>query len=171
MEHRPHADPVPSSCSRPRMFGGELEPVRLPWSWALELLEAAGQYWIATTRPDGRPHSRPVWGVVVDGRVHFSTGSLAATNLAHRPEITVHAERGTEVVIIEGTARLLEDRATLERVCARYDAKYCEHLDPDGLPGPFRVVEPHVAFGWLASPTFLDGGAVFHGTATRWTFP
>ena len=39
----------------------------LPWSFALERLEKARNYWVATTRPDGRPHTVPVWGVLVDG--------------------------------------------------------------------------------------------------------
>src|SRR2546421_5404379 len=29
-----------------------------PWPWALERLEKSHNYWIATTRPDGRPQDR-----------------------------------------------------------------------------------------------------------------
>jgi len=61
--------------------------------------------WIATTRPDGQPHSRPVWGVWLDITFYFSTGSLATQNLAAQSAITVHLESGNEVVIIEGTAQ------------------------------------------------------------------
>jgi len=43
----------------------------LPWSFALERLEKARNYWVATTRPDGRPHTVPVWGVLVDGVVRL----------------------------------------------------------------------------------------------------
>ena len=46
----------------------------LPWSFALERLERARNCWIATTRPDGRPHAVPV-GVLVDGTVYFGGGS------------------------------------------------------------------------------------------------
>jgi len=70
--------------SRPRMFGGHLEPSRLPWSWAEHRLTTARNYWIATTRPNGRPHSRPVWGVYLDGSFHFNTGSVAAGNCGCR---------------------------------------------------------------------------------------
>src|SRR5947209_5813545 len=45
------------AASRPRMFGGHLEPVMLPWSWARDRLVASHNYWISTTRPDGRPHA------------------------------------------------------------------------------------------------------------------
>src|SRR5579859_1685911 len=90
--------------SRPRMFGGHLEPVLLPWRWADARLERARRYWIATTRPGGRPHSRPVWGVWLENRFHFSTGSLAAEILLQSPEITVHVEEGNDIVILEGVA-------------------------------------------------------------------
>lgn len=75
---------------RPRMYGRVgLDPVLLPWSWAECRLLEARNYWIATTRPDGRPHTRPVWGVWEDGAFYFSTGSLAAENLRHSPELTI----------------------------------------------------------------------------------
>ncbi len=35
----------------------------LEWSWATERLMKAHNYWLATTRPDGRPHCMPVWGI------------------------------------------------------------------------------------------------------------
>src|ERR1700704_1250787 len=104
-------------ASRPRMFGGVAEPMLLPWSWALDRLAHARSYWIATTRADGRPHSRPVWGVVVGEAVYFSTGSLAVANLAHRPEISLHTESATELVILEGVATIEIDRSVIARVC------------------------------------------------------
>lgn len=88
--------------SQPRMFGGPVGSAELPWSWATERLSSARIYWIATTRPDGRPHSRPVWGIWLDLVFSFSTGSLAAQNLATQPAIPLHLERGDDVVIIEG---------------------------------------------------------------------
>jgi hypothetical protein len=157
-------------ASRPRMFGGVAEPVLLPWSWALDRLSNARNYWIATTRADGRPHSRPVWGVVVDEAVFFSTGSLAVANLVHSPEISLHSESATELVILEGVATVEVDQSVIVRVCDDYSVKYDEAMDPDHLPGPFYRTRPRVAFGWLASASFTDGGAVFHGTATKWTF-
>jgi Pyridoxamine 5'-phosphate oxidase len=158
-------------ASRPRMFGSTVQSLdALPWTWAVETLTAAQHYWIATTRPDGRPHSRPVWGVIVDEAVLFSTGSLADGNLRADPEISVHTESATNVVIVEGRAELEPDRAVVERACAAYEVKYREAMDPDALPGPFWVVRPRLVFGWMSCPTYLDGGAVFHATATRWSF-
>jgi general stress protein 26 len=153
-------------ADQPRMFGGYLQPVRLPWSWAVERLVRARNYWIATTRPDGRPHARPVWGIWLDGAFHFSTGSLAAQNLAANPAIEVHLESGSEVVILEGTAELVTDPSVLARTIALYNEKY--HWSED--PGEMYVVRPRVAFGWFSDDSGLDAGAAFHGTATRWRF-
>jgi hypothetical protein len=82
-------DPEPS---QPRMFGGSIGSAELSWEWATERLSRARTYWIATTRPAGQPHSRPLWGVWLDTTFYFSTGSLAAQNLAARPAITVHLD-------------------------------------------------------------------------------
>src|SRR5947209_16973405 len=109
---------------QPRMYGGHLEPVRLPWRWATERLTKARNYWIATTRPDGKPHSRPVWGVWLENAFYFSTGSLAAPNLASRPAITVHLESGSQVVIIEGVAEPISDIVLVEQVVSLYNQKY-----------------------------------------------
>ena len=153
------------------MFGGELEPAQLPWEWAVERLTDARHYWISTTRTDGRPHSRPVWGVWVDDSFCFSTGSLAAGNLTRSPEICVNVEndRG-EAVIVEGVAEVVDDPQLLHRVLAAYNPKYHSSLTAEALPGPFYAVRPRVVFGWVSDPSGADGGAAFHGTATRWAF-
>jgi hypothetical protein len=152
------------------MFGGRLEPVRLPWSWAVERLTAARNYWIATTRPSGRPHARPVWGVWLDDVFYFSTGSLAAENLRADREITVHLESGSDVVIVEGIAEPVADIAVVEVAIAAYNAKYRWDADPHAMPGPLYAVRPRVAFGWLSDASGADAGSAFHGTATRWRF-
>lgn len=152
------------------MFGGSPEPALLPWAWAEAQMDEARSFWVATTRPDGRPHSRPVWAVWHDGALWFSTGSLAVGNLAASPEITVHLESGDEVVILEGRAEAVADVAALRPVVDAYNVKYHWDLDPAALPGPFYAVHPLVAFGWVSDPSGLDAGSAFGGTATRWTF-
>jgi pyridoxamine 5'-phosphate oxidase-like protein len=169
MTMQPDDEPV---ASRPRMFGGELEAAALPWAWAVERLTQARHYWIATTRADGRPHARPVWAVWVDGAVCFSTGSIAARSLARSAEISVHVEDDAgAAVIVEGTAAPIGDPGRLDRVLAAYNPKYRSALVAGALPGPFYAVVPRVVFGWVSDPSGADGGAAFHGTATRWAFP
>src|SRR5260370_26833020 len=59
-----------------------------PWPWALERLEQSHNYWISTTRPDGRPHLMLVWGVWWQDAFWFSTGprTRKAKNIAARSE-------------------------------------------------------------------------------------
>ena len=58
--------------SRPVMPEGygvpETDEGLLEWSWAVERLEAAKNYWFSTTRPDGRPHVAGVGQVVLPGQ-------------------------------------------------------------------------------------------------------
>jgi hypothetical protein len=99
----------------------------------------------------------------------FSTGSLAARNLAVQPAITVHVESGEDVVIVEGIAEIARGEEVLQLVNARYAAKY-QRDEPDSDDDPFYVAHPQVVFGWVEDSSGQDGGAAFHGTATRWQF-
>ena len=160
-------DPEPS---QPRMFGDSVGSAELSWMWATERLSRAHTYWIATTRPTGQPHSRPVWGVWLDMAFYFSTGSLAAQNLATQPAITVHLESGNEVVIIEGVAQQVSDVSLLEQVVNLYNQKYHWNLDPMHLDGPFYAVRPQVAFGWHFEESDINPESSALGNATRWRF-
>jgi len=160
-------DPEPG---QPRMFGGYVGSAKLPWTWAIEQLSRTRNYWIATTRPAGKPHCRPVWGVWFDNTFYFSTGSLAASNLVSHPAITVHLESGSKVVIIEGIAEPISDTDLLENVVNQYNQKYNWNTDPYNLPGPFYSVRPLLAFGWHFEESELKPESTGLGTATRWQF-
>lgn len=137
---------------------------RLTWQQACELLTAARNYWISSTRPDGRPHAMPVWGLWFDDAVYFSTGrgSRKARNIAANPEVVVHLESGDEAVIIEGRAVEVHDAGVLARVAGAYEAKYELRPDLDALDALFYAVRPRVAFAWLEKD--------FPESATRWRF-
>src|SRR2546427_4666203 len=65
-------------ASRPYMPGYGLPAADkgeglLPWEWAVERLTESHNYWVATTRPEGRPHVMPVWGIWVESVFYFST--------------------------------------------------------------------------------------------------
>ncbi|ELZ77660.1 pyridoxamine 5'-phosphate oxidase [Haloferax sp. Atlit-6N] len=118
-------------------------------------------FWVTTTRPDGRPHARPVWGVWVDGAFHCGGGERTrwVRNLARDPRLAVHTESGTDVVILEGVAERLDeetaDDATLTRVDDAYEAKYgIRHGTP-----VFRI-RPERVLAWSGFPA----------DATRWRF-
>src|SRR4051812_24993810 len=56
----------------------------IAWSTGQRALGAVQIYWLATVRPDGRPHLTPLIAVWLDGRLYFSTGDeeRKAKNLA-----------------------------------------------------------------------------------------
>jgi hypothetical protein len=142
----------------------------LPWSWAAERLAKAHNYWLSTTRPDGRPHCMPVWGVWIEGVFVFSTGnrSRKARNLAENsycvvsPEPIEDAASPEEAVILEGVAEQTTDPVLFRQFADAYKAKYnwdIETMDPSESP-IFRV-RPRVAFGFTAGLPEI---------ATRWTW-
>lgn len=156
------ANPVRSRPKTQSEYGiPENKEGMLSWEFVAETMAGDQTYWVTTTRPDGRPHARPVWGVWVDGRFHCGggEGTRWVRNLAASPAITVHRESGTEVVIIEGTAeKLTEESASaerLERIDAAYEAKYDM---PHGTP--VFAVHPTTVLAWTDYPE----------DATRWEF-
>jgi hypothetical protein len=133
----------------------------LPWSFVQERLASARNYWIVTTRPDGRPHVAPVWGLWLDEAFYFSTdrASRKARNLAASPALVVHLESGDEVVILEGTAQQVDDAALRARFVDAYDAKY--QIRPDvGAAAPVYGLRPQVVQAWREQD--------FVNSATRW---
>jgi PPOX class probable F420-dependent enzyme len=154
-------------ASRPRMPGYGVLPAEggqglLPWQWAEERLVAARNYWVATARPDGRPHLMAVWGVWHGAAFWFSTGaeSVKARNLAADPRCSISTERGDEAVVVEGRVDRISDAKALAGVYEAYRAKYEWGMDGE----PFYVLRPRTAFGFMEHPD------QFASTATRWTF-
>ena len=140
----------------------------LPWSHVSERMQAAHNYWIATTSPGGRPHATPVWGVWVDETFYFdgSPKTRRGRDLAANPAVAVHLENGTDVVILEGEAHQVHhpDRALTTRLAAAYSAKYAAlgyEPGPDSWDsGGLYRLRPRLAFAWTQFPT----------DATRWRF-
>ncbi len=158
------------AAGRPHMPGYGIQDASggrglLPWSWAVERLERAHNYFVATARPDGAPHLMAVWGVWLDGVFHFSTGgrSRKARNLGADPRCVVSPENAEESVVLEGVAERVTDGGQLGRLLAVYTAKYGSGF-PDPAENPVFAVRPEVVFG------MIEREAEFAGSATRWTF-
>lgn len=139
----------------------------LAWEWAAERLEQASVYWIATTRPDGRPHAMPTWGAWVDGAFWMEGGDQTRRmrNLVLNPNAVVHVERGDDVVIVEGVGEKIVDldpdlTGRLVEGFHKYVASHGYTAGPENWVSGIWVIRPRVAFGWSAFPT----------DATRWKF-
>ena len=151
------ADPHRSTPDTEDSYGIPDGDGELDWPFVAARLRDQHTFWLATTRPDGHPHTRPVWGVYVDGAFHCGGGERTrwVRNLGANPAVSVHSESGTEVVILEGRAERVTDDATQERVDDAYEEKYGIRHGP-----PVFAVRPERAFAW----------ADFPADATRWTF-
>src|SRR5689334_4336853 len=102
-----------------------LDPV--PWERALETLEnekiiGNQTAFLATTRPDGRPHLTGVGAIWFDGRVWIVSGpgTRKSQNLAERPDCSVAMSFDGLDLVIEGRAERVTDDATLQRVAEQY---------------------------------------------------
>jgi len=141
----------------------------LPWKWAEERLEKSRQYWIATVRPDGRPHVMVIWALWLDGVLYFSTGknSRKAKNLALNRHCTMCTQDGAEAVIIEGVVETERDPRQIRRFIRLYEKKYKWKLGELAeslitLKDPVLYLVPTLGFGLWEKK--------FATTATRWIF-
>ena len=138
---------------------------------ATSRLRAALVYWLATTRPDGRPHAMPVWGVLLGDVFWFGTGGgQKVVNLRHQPYAVVHHESAEDVAIVEGRVQRLPFAETPQAVVAAFREKY---VDPES-GAPFDLSDGETpADAWLYALRVEVGHAWLEGafveTQTRWT--
>ena len=145
--------------TRPHFPKGYVENPKslLTWSHLEQKLTDAVNYWLCTVHPDGRPHAIPKWAVLVDGKIYFdgSPETRHAKNIAENPQVTLHLESGSDVVIVEGEAVELQ-QPTCElgaKIARAYTKKYAE-------------------LGYSPEPNQWDNGGLFKITlrkALAWT--
>lgn len=91
---------------------------------SVERLSSQRNIWVATVRPDGRPHLAPVWFVAEGKALYFVTDpkSVKARNLQRNPRVAVSLEDGDAPYIVEGLARPANPSAEIVRLFkAKYD--------------------------------------------------
>ena len=162
----------PTAVTRPYMPGYPIQPPDegtglLPWGWAVERLTTSRSYWLASIRPDGRPHVMPVWAIWLDDRLLFSSGlqSAKARNLLRDARCSITTDEATEPVVINGTAERATDAPTIERYAAAINTKYDQDIAVDFYDpshnGLFAIT-PKIAVGMIEED--------FGGSPTRWSF-
>lgn len=165
------ADPRRSRPTFPDGYGlPDSDDGLLEWARLREHLVASKHYWLATVRPDGRPHVIPRWGVWLDDRFWYdgSPTTRHARNLEHNPHVTLNLENGWEAVIVEGVSE--PTRADADGLGARLAAAFGKYAADGYSPEPsawagddgggLRVLTPATAMAWFSFPT----------DATRFTF-
>ena len=140
----------------------------LPWSHVVQRLTDALHYWVCTTGPGGRPHTTPVWGVMLDGTLYFdgSPETRRGRNLAANPAVAVHLESGTDVVVVHGDAHEVHGAGSdfyvrlSSAYCTKYGSLGYEPSPDTWATGGLYAVTPREAFAWTSFPK----------DATRWRF-
>jgi hypothetical protein len=134
--------------------------VTLAWPAVRSRLVAAEQYWLATTRPDGRPHVVPTDGLWTDEGFHFGghEATVHLRNLGANPAAALHLPDAVAAVIVEGTAAwVVPSRAAARTLAAASKAKY-------GWGGSY------VGGVWLLRPVRVLAWTALNRDATRFTF-
>lgn len=132
--------------------------------------------WVATVRPDGRPHVVPVGVLWVDGRFYFNAGATTrkARDLARNPQCVITVATNPFDLVVEGEAVKVTEEAKLQRIAEVYasqgwqatvrdGALYAEYSAPSAGPPPWDLYEVTPA------TVFALGTAEPYG-ATRWRF-
>jgi hypothetical protein len=138
----------------------------IPWAAVRERLETSLHYWVATVRPDGRPHVVPRWGVWLDEGWYYdgSPETRHARNLRERPAAVLHLEDGREAVVLEGESLPVTPDRELGRRLADAFKKYGPFgysPEPDGWDhGGLWRFQPAWGYAWFTYPD----------DATRYTF-
>ncbi|MGI8588801.1 MAG: pyridoxamine 5'-phosphate oxidase family protein [Chloroflexia bacterium] len=134
--------------------------------------------WLATVRPDGRPHVMPLGVLWVDGAFYFNAGAgtRKAQNIAHNPHCVITVATHDFDLVVEGEAARVTDVAKLQRIAQVYAAQgwqatvlegalalSADYSAPSAGPPPWAVYEVTPA------TIFALGTAEPYG-ATRWRF-
>ncbi len=102
-----------------------------------ERLRSDRMVWLTTVRPNGRPHTIPVWFLWENATILIfsKVKTQKVRNLHQNPSVMLaldDTKNGRDVVILEGTAELLE-RGEGRDVLEAYSEKYREGLQSIGV--------------------------------------
>lgn len=147
----------------------------LAWAEVEQRLIEARHYWMATVRPDGRPHCVPRWGAWLENRLCYdgSPETVHATNLRANPACTLTIGDGAAAVIVEGRASPSDplDAEAGAPIAAEIGRKYgADGYTPEAgawsgeHAGGLVVFTPVKAMAWYDFPNDLTR---FHFTDRR----
>ena len=153
--------------SRPNIPGYGIPTTKtglLAWSHVETRMAQAMHYWVATVGPAGQPHATPVDGLWLDGRLYFGGAPTTRRNrnLAANPNVCIHLDSGSDVVIMHGQAPELNEptRDLLLKLVQASKEKYGYAPSPESYSGGgVFVFRPRVVFAWASFPKDV----------TRWT--
>ncbi len=133
--------------------------------WAERHLENAHNYWLATTRPDGRPHLVPIWGVWLGERFWCATfAGVKVENIAAQPTVVLTTETPREVVLLDGRCSRVSEGDLPPGYAATFEAKYGPGWSGVGEPTAIHLcIVPTHARAWRESDASQP--------PARWRYP
>ncbi len=166
----------PIAKLEPQFSSPEATPTA--WKTARQHLEKAEIFWLATVRPDGRPHVTPLIAVLLDDILYFCTGEgeRKAKNLAQNAHCILttgcnflNAE--SLDVVIEGEAVRVNDGPLLQRIADLYETKYGQAWHFTVRNNALYGATGNVAVVYKVAPTTAFGfGRGATSSQTRWNF-
>ncbi len=133
-------------------------------------LADARHYWLATVRPDGRPHVVPLDGLWLDDRRYFggSPTTVKHRNLLSSPVVTMHLEDGEAAVIVEGSCAIVKPPLeTAVRLSEASQAKYGYGPPPAAYLGGVWVLTPTRVLAWTDLTADATRFVFVHPVVTR----
>lgn len=125
--------------TRPKFPKGYVDnPIsEVSWEYVEKRLTDSINYWLCSVRPNGSPHVAPRWGVFLDGRFYYdgSPETRHARNLVGNPNVALHLESGSDVVILDGESHPAGKPSP--ELAQRLSQAYCAKYASEGYaPGP-----------------------------------
>jgi pyridoxamine 5'-phosphate oxidase-like protein len=133
------------------------------WDKVESWLERDRYYWLISSRPNGRPHSVPLWALWFNRYLYYnmSPETVTSRNLYLNPYAIAHPQDAKEAVIVEGLVDQ-PDPSTLDEVATEYERRFDFTLDPTDPKAPIYRLTPLIVRAWWAGDV--------RGTAVRWKF-
>jgi hypothetical protein len=107
--------------------------------------------WLATTRPDGRPHVAPIWFIWYADKPYIMTGGVKLANILRNGLAALNTENGVDVAIVEGSAQVVpRGDAVFRTVNELFKTKYGWDITTCGDDQALIEITPKKALKWKA---------------------
>lgn len=115
-------------------------------------LRSESNIWVATVRPDGRPHLTPVWFAWHDAKLYIciDPNSVKAHNLASNPHVALALEDGSQPIIIEGDSRQVAESELPSGAIDEFKRKYAWDISTDAQYRCVIEATPTKVLNWSA---------------------
>jgi hypothetical protein len=156
------AEPRAEPLDVPALYGSTAR--LLAWADVRTRLEEAPQYWLATTRPDGRPHTVPTDGLWIDEAWWFggSPETVKHRNLTADGRASLHLPDAVAAVIVEGTCEVHQPDGDFAGALVHASERKYGHAPP---------VSAYLSGVWRLRPLKVMAWASYPADATRFRFP